>query len=39
MDQSLRDCAASAGTPFPAVRRRPIGGLPAFGEHSRAYLS
>ena len=31
--------AIAAGTPFPPVVRRPIGALPAFGEHTHSCLA
>ena len=39
LDFSLEAWSASVGQPFPAVRRRPIGSLPALGEDTRPRLS
>lgn len=40
---ALNECLVawgnSAGKPFPAVARRPIGSIPAFGEQTRQYLT
>jgi hypothetical protein len=38
LDSSLKAWSASVGQPFPAVRRRPIGSVPAPGEHTRSRL-
>ncbi len=35
----LRRWGAAAGQPFPLVRRRSIGLLPAFGEHTQSHLA
>jgi hypothetical protein len=37
-DAALRAWSAVVGEPFPAVRQRPIGALPALGEHTHYYL-
>jgi CoA-transferase family III len=37
-EATLRAWSAAVGEPFPAVPRRPIGSLPALGEHTRSYL-
>ena len=37
-EATLRAWSAAVGEPFPAVRLRPIGALPALGEHTRCYL-
>ncbi|HMN47049.1 MAG TPA: CoA transferase [Povalibacter sp.] len=37
--RQLRDWSAAAGQPFPEVRKRSIGPLPAFGEHTRSFLA
>jgi hypothetical protein len=37
-NSALRAWSAAAGQPFPAVDRRPIGALPAFGEQTRSCL-
>jgi len=39
LTNTLRTWAAAAGTPFPSVARRPIGSLPAFGEHTQSCLA
>lgn len=39
LHSSLAAWSAAAGRPFPAVRRRPIGTLPAFGANTRASLA
>jgi CoA-transferase family III len=38
LESALRVWSAAVGTAFPTVERRPIGALPAFGEHTRSYL-
>jgi hypothetical protein len=38
LESALRVWNAAVGTAFPTVERRPIGALPAFGEHTRSYL-
>jgi CoA-transferase family III len=35
---ALRAWSAAVGRPFPAIRQRPIGALPALGEHTHSYL-
>lgn len=37
LERSLRDWSGAEGRPFPKVRRRPIGTLAAFGEHTRSW--
>ena len=38
LEATLRAWSAAVGQPFPAVPQRPIGTLPAFGEHTRSCL-
>jgi hypothetical protein len=38
LESALRVWSAAVGRAFPTVERRPIGALPAFGEHTRCYL-
>ena len=38
LNATLTAWSAAVGEPFPTVQRRPIGTLPAFGEHSRSCL-
>jgi hypothetical protein len=37
LESSLRAWSAAVGKPFPPVKRRPIGTLAAFGEHTHHY--
>ena len=39
LDLSLRAWDASIGKPFPQVRRRSIGALPSFGEHTHSCVA
>ena len=39
LHECLRKWNAAVGKPFPRVQRRNIGSLPAFGEHTHAYLA
>jgi hypothetical protein len=38
LNSALTAWSAAAGQPFPTVDRRPIGVVPAFGEHTRSYM-
>jgi hypothetical protein len=39
LNATLTAWSAATGLPFPTVNRRSIGNLPAFGEHTRSYMS
>lgn len=39
LKKQMRDWSANIGKPFPEVRRRSIGALPSFGEHTRSLLA
>jgi hypothetical protein len=38
LNSTLTAWSAAAGQPFPTVDRRPIGAVPAFGEHTWVYM-
>jgi hypothetical protein len=38
LNSTLTAWSAAAGQPFPTVDRRPIGAVPAFGEHTWGYM-